>query len=268
LWVGPYVIAAMMIGIVFVIIHFSLRAWQEKRDFLWYRQGISFRKLSLSRKRILETYPFYKHLSSHYKKQFEHRVASFIADKKFVNRYENDVTDEQIVLIACVGCRLNFGRRNYLYPFLHTILLFPEPFMSPTNEALHKGEFNPPAKVLALSWKDFKTGMDITNDNLHLGLHEFTHILHFESERSSDIDASRFKKYTRKILLELMKPETRQQLDSTRFFRDYAFTNQYEFIAVLTEYYFESNTIFKNKFPAIYEHLTKALLFKKQWIMN
>jgi Mlc titration factor MtfA (ptsG expression regulator) len=251
-----------------VMVHFILRSVQSKRDFLWYRQILSNRQLPLSRKRVLEKYPFYNHLSEKFQKEFEHRVTTFIDAKKFRNRYEGTITDEQIVLVACVACRLSFGRRNYLYPLLSTILFFPEPFMSPTNEALHKGEFNPTAKVLAISWKDFKEGMDITNDNLHLGLHEFTHVIHFESEHSTDIDAERFKKYTIKILKELMKPETRSKLDATRFFREYAFTNQYEFMAVLVEYYFESNAEFKMEFPSIYSHLTKALLYKQEWILN
>jgi Mlc titration factor MtfA (ptsG expression regulator) len=265
---APYAFTAVGFGFLAVFAHLILRGLQRRHDFLWCRQLVSYRKLKLSRKQVLETYAFYKHLSSTYKKQFEHRVTAFIADKNFKNRYEGAVTDEQVVLIACVACRLNFGRRNYLNSMLQTVLLFPEAFMSPTNKALHKGEFNPLAKVLAISWKDIKEGMDITTDNLHLGIHEFTHVLHFESDHSSNIDAARFKKFTNKILKELMKPEVRNKLDTTRFFRDYAFTNQYEFMAVLSEYYFESNADFKKEFPLIYDHLTKALLFKEEWIME
>ncbi|MFT5925541.1 MAG: Mlc titration factor MtfA (ptsG expression regulator) [Rubritalea sp.] len=265
---APYAFASVGFGFLAIFAHIILRGLQRRYDFLWCRQLISYRKLELSRKQVLQTYAFYKHLSSTYKKQFEHRVTAFIADKNFKNRYEGAVTDEQVVLIACVACRLNFGRRNYLNSMLQTVLLFPEAFMSPTNKALHKGEFNPLAKVLAISWKDFKEGMDITTDNLHLGIHEFTHVLHFESDHSSNIDAARFKKFTNKILKELMKPEVRSKLDTTRFFRDYAFTNQYEFMAVLSEYYFESNADFKKEFPLIHNHLTKALLFKEEWIME
>ncbi|WP_298954011.1 zinc-dependent peptidase [uncultured Nonlabens sp.] len=265
---GPYVIAGMIIGLVLVIIHLSLRVLQRKRDFIWYRQLWSNARLPLSRKRVLETYPFYIHLSEKYKKQFEHRVATFIKQKDFKHRYQDTVTDEQVVLIACVACRLTFGRRNYLFPRLNTLLLFPEPFKSPTTQEYHKGEYNPIAKVLAFSWPDFKEGMDIVNDNLHLGLHEFTHVLHIESERSSEIDALRFKKFTRNILRELMKPAVRSKLDNTKFFRDYAFTNQYEFMAVLIEYYFESNKDFKEQFPLMYSHLTKALLYEEEWIIS
>jgi len=240
---------------------------QRKRDIILFRQGWSFRRLPLSRKRILENYPFYQHLSPRYKKQLEHRVATFIADKDFKHRYNEEITDEQVVLIAAVACRLTFGRRSYNMPLLHTILIFPDAFASPVNEADHKGEYNPNAKVLALSWKDFKIGMDITNDNLHLGLHEFTHVMHFESEHSATVDAVRFHKYHQLILRRLMEPEIREKVDASRFFRTYAFTNQYEFMAVLSEYFFESNKEFEREFPVIYSYMNKILLYKKEWIL-
>jgi hypothetical protein len=223
--------------------------------------------LPKTQKDVLIQYPFYNHLPAKDKRQFEHRVCCFIADKDFEHRHKKQVTDEQKVLIAAVACRLTFGRRSYLMPMLNAVLIFDEAFQSPTNNNKHKGEFNPRAKVLALSWEDFKVGMDIVNDNLHLGLHEFTHVVHFESERSNDVDAMRYLKYHKSILLELMKPETRAKVDQTKFFRDYAFTNQYEFMAVLTEYFFESNSLFKEEFPQMYGHMTKALLYEPRWIV-
>lgn len=244
-----------------------MRTTQRKYDFLWYRQFWSFKKLPKSQKAILNNYAFYNRLNAKDKRQFEHRVKSFIADKDFKHRHNHEITDEHKVLTAAVACRLTFGRRSYLFPLLNTILIFDEAFQSPTNNSRHKGEYNPRAKVLAISWQDFKEGMDITNDNLHLGLHEFTHVMHFESERFTDVDAERYEKYHKKILRELMKPHTREKVDNTRFFRDYAFTNQYEFMAVLTEYYFESNALFKQEFPVMYEHLTIALMYEERWVI-
>ncbi|WP_164510864.1 zinc-dependent peptidase [Nonlabens xiamenensis] len=254
-------------GVFILVGHLVIRAMQRKRDIIFFRQGLSYRKLSLSRKRILEEYPFYQHLQPKYQRQFEHRVANFIADKHFRHRYDEPITDEQYVLLSAVACRLTFGRRSYQMPMLHTILLFPEAFTSPVNEAEHKGEYNPNAKVLALSWADFKLGMDVINDNLHLGLHEFTHVIHFESEHSATVDATRFHKYHQLILRQLMRSEVRAKLDDTQFFRAYAFTNQYEFMAVLAEYFFESNAEFRSEFPVIYNYFKRILLYKEEWII-
>jgi hypothetical protein len=264
---APYAFAVVGIGVVSFIAHLILKATQRKFDFVWYRQLWSYKKLPTSQKQILKEYPFYKNLNAKDQRHFEHRVKSFIADKNFKHRHNHEITDEHKVLVAAVACRLTFGRRSYLFPMLNTILIFDEAFESPANNQKHKGEYNPRAKVLALSWADFKEGIDIANDNLHLGLHEFTHVMHFESERYTDVDAERYGKFHKKILRELMKPETREKVDNTRFFRDYAFTNQYEFMAVLTEYYFESNAVFKQEFPVMYNYMTLALLYRQRWIV-
>lgn len=263
---APYAFAIVGLGFLLFLIHVILGALQRSKDFLWYRQIFCFKRLSLSRKRHLETFPFFNRLTYKYKRQFEHRVCCFIADKKFEHRYKKTVSDEQIVLVAAVACQLGFGRRDYLFPFLDTILFFDEEFQSPTNSNYHKGEYNPRARALALSWKDFKLGMEITTDNIHLGLHEFTHVMHIESERYASIDAYRYHKYHQLILRKLMDDDLKSKLSTTSFFRTYAFTNQYEFMAVLAEYFFESPQEFKSYFPDLFRLLKTALLYKEEWL--
>ena len=263
---APYVFTIIGSLIVGFFLHLLLRYYQQKKDFVWNRQLLSFKKLSIAQKDILNRYSFFLDLNIKNRKEFEHRVSQFIRDKKFRHRYNKLISDEQKVLISATACQLTFGRRSYLFPMLDTILLFDEAFKSPTNENEHKGEYNPSAKVLALSWKDFKEGMDISNDNLHLGLHEFTHVLHFESERLNNVDGLRYQKYHHLILKALMQPQIRQKIDSTKFFRAYAFTNQYEFMAVLTEYFFESTAEFKQKFPHMFHFMKQALLYQDKWL--
>ncbi|WP_194851297.1 zinc-dependent peptidase [Nonlabens antarcticus] len=246
--------------------HLLLRYLQNKYDFLWYRQILSWRKLSLSRKLTLESSSFYKKLSSRYKRQFEHRVVCFLKDKQFQHRYAKPILEEQKVLISCIAVMLTFGRRNYLMDQLETILIFDEPFESAANTEKHKGEYNPRAAVLALSWPDVLKGINIKDDNINLALHEFTHVLHIESERAHYIDALRYHKYHQKILLTLLDKDLRINLARSRYFREYAFTNQYEFMAVLTEYYFESPTELKQLFPKLYALISKALLMKEKWV--
>jgi hypothetical protein len=248
------------------VTHLLLRFLQYKYDFLWYRQAVSWRRLSLSRKRILENNTFYKKLSPKYKKDFEHRVTCYIRDKQFKHRFGKPVTDEQKVTISSVAVMLTFGRRNYMMDQLETILIFEEPFESAANDRKHKGEYNPKAAVLALSWPDVLHGVDVADDNFNLALHEFTHVIHLESERSQHMDAMRYHKYHQLILIRLMNPDLRRNLGKSQFFREYAFTNQYEFMAVLTEYFFESPAELKQLFPKLFKLLQKALLIREEWI--
>ncbi|EDM45160.1 hypothetical protein SCB49_03529 [unidentified eubacterium SCB49] len=219
-----------------------------------------YKSLTSNQKQILEKeFSFYKSLSKKHQKQFRHRVASFIDDKEFVGRSGEIVTLEMQTLIAAVGCMLSFGRKEYLYDMIETIIIYPDEFYSSNNDAYHKGEFNPRLKVLVLSWKHFKDGYEVDNDNYNLGLHEFMHAMHLETRISKHIDGMRFKRHFHHIMARIADKDVRQKLDDKQFFRAYAFTNQFEFMAVITEYFFESPKDFKQHYPILYDHVNKAL---------
>ena len=54
----------------------------------------------------------------------------------------------------------------------------------------------------------------------------------------------------------------RKKLISSRYFREYAYTNQYEFFAVLLENFIETPLEFKTQFPELYRHMKQMLNFK------
>ena len=53
----------------------------------------------------------------------------------------------------------------------------------------------------------------------------------------------------------------RDRLIASRYFREYAYTNQFEFLAVLIEYFFETPVEFKTQFPSIYLKVKQMLNF-------
>jgi len=165
------------------------------------------------------------------------------------------------VLISAIGCMLSFGRQNYKYALIEHVLIYPGEFYSTVNKDYHKGEFNPKGRALVISWKDFVEGYQITNDNLNLGIHEFMHAMQLEAKQGSDGDSDRFEKQFQNILKQLTKPEIKGKLIKTKYFREYAFTNQYEFMAVLAEYFIESPQEFRKLFPELYGYTKKLLNF-------
>lgn len=259
-WLIPYVLGALGLWVLYILFRIFENWYANKYDRLLYRDVFIFRTLSRKQKEILtEEFHFYSLLRSKEKKRFEHRVASFIKDKEFVGRDDLEVTDRMIILIAAVGCMLTFGRKNYKYALVDYILIYPKAFYSNTNAEYHKGEFNPREKALVLSWEDFEMGYRITDDNLNLGIHEFMHALQLDAKRSNDIDGLRFERQFQKILRRLTDQELKDKLDEVKYFRAYAFTNQFEFMAVLAEYFIESPEDFKLHFPELYEY-QKCLL--------
>ncbi|WP_299273632.1 zinc-dependent peptidase [uncultured Psychroserpens sp.] len=205
-------------------------------------------------------FSFYRKLNTVEKRQFEHRIARFIDTKHFVGREHLVVTTEMKILVAATSVMLTFGFRDYQIDLVHKIIIYPGPFYSNANETYHKGELNPRLNALVISWADFLDGYDDENDNINLGIHEFTHAIHLNSLKNNDVSSIIFKTAFSELTDMLSSDEKlRQQLIASKYFRDYAFTNQFEFIAVIVETFIETPEDFKRQFPRLYLK-TKAML--------
>jgi len=219
--------------------------------------------LSTTEKKILQNkFSFYKKLKSKEKRQFEHRVATFINSNEFVGRENLVVTTEMKVLIAATSVMLSFGFRNYRIDLINKIIIYPSTFYSQSNQEYHKGELNPQLNALVLSWEHFLEGYDIENDNLNLGVHEFTHAIHLNSLKNRHISSMLFiEAYGELTDLLSEEKELRAKLIASKYFRAYAFTNQFEFLAVIVETFIETPKGFREQFPGIYKKTKEMLNF-------
>lgn len=229
--------------------------------------NVNFYQLQESQKQILtQNFQFYKQLKPKYKRYFEHRIANFINTYEFVGR-DISVTEEMKVTIAGTAIMLTFGMRDYLNPLFKRIIIFPDIYYSDQTENYHKGEFNPRLESIVFSWKHFKEGIEITNDNLNLGLHEFTHAFHIHSLKSDKATAVLFNESLQNLFKVVSNPQLKEQLITSGFLRDYAYENQFEFVAVLLEYFFESPQEFKSKFPSIFLKVKHMINYNEKYFI-
>lgn len=212
---------------------------------------------------INDNFQFYRNLSSKRKKYFQHRVVHFIETYDFYGREKLEITEEMKILIASTSTMLTFGMRNPRYKVFDKIILYPDIYFSEQNETYHKGEFNPKLKALVFSWKHFKNGLEVSNDNLNLGLHEFSHTLHFQSIKAKTISANIYVKNFQKLKMQLVDDELKEKIIYSQYFRRYAFTNEVEFIAVILENFFETPEVFKSEFPELYIHVKRMINYRE-----
>lgn len=212
---------------------------------------------------IHQNFSFYRRLSPKRKKYFEHRVAVFIKNYHFKGNGGLVVTDEMKLLIASTSVKLTFGMRSFIYSVFDKIILYPDIYYSEKNDVYHKGEFNPKYKALVFSWKHFKEGIDISNDNLNLGLHEFSHTLHFECMKTSSVSNDIYVENYQKLLSTIKNSDYKDQLRNSNYFREYAFTNQLEFMAVILENFFETPDQFKNDFPELFLSVKRMINYSE-----
>jgi len=229
----------------------------------WVHFYLYKKKLSNDQKAILgKGSGFYNRLSSVGKSRFEHRLQCFLNDKEFIPRQNFVLKEEHRLLIAATAVMLTFGMRKYMLPILEKIIIYPKEFYSTIDERYHKGEFNPRLKALVLSWKDFEEGFSIEDDNLNLGIHEFTHAIHLNSINRSDTASAVFSDGFSGLLRLLRNEHLVEEIKKSNFIRDYAFTNEFEFLAVVVENFIESPLEFKRQFPSLYKKIQQMFNFR------
>lgn len=211
---------------------------------------------------LRQKFQFYNKLTDKQKIYFHHRMACFIEKYQFIPREGFIVTEEVKTLIAATYVMLTFGIRRYLTDAFDKIIIYPEEYLSTQSQEYYKGEFNPRMKAVVFSWKDFIEGYEINNDNLNLGIHEFSHVIHCHSMQNNDASSLTFKKHYNQLYKEVNYEPNKQKLIQSDYFRIYAYTNPYEFVSVIIEHYFETPQEFKSQFPQLYNNVSRMLNHK------
>ncbi|MEN3325072.1 zinc-dependent peptidase [Mariniflexile soesokkakense] len=266
---GNKIIIGILVAVLFyIILNYVFKMIEmgyvlKQKKPLYNHFYFRLRRLKQNEKDILQQqFSFYKKLNNTEKRYFEHRVASFIKDKDFIGRDGIVINDEIRVLISATAVMLTFGFRDFYIGLISKIVVYPSAFYSNTNKAYHKGEFNPRLAALVLSWEDFKNGFSNHRDNINLGIHEFTHAIHINSMKERDVSSTIFSDSFKELSSMLASNETlRNKLMESDYFRKYAFTNQFEFLAVIIESFIETPQTFKAQFPYVYSKVKQMLNF-------
>ncbi len=218
------------------------------------RHPLFYDKLDPNAQYLLEEhFNFYHKSNEHQRKLFDHRVVNFIAAKEFYGR-EGLIIDEPMkLLIAGTAVMLSFGFDNYKFEMFDKILIYPEDYYSQLTQLQHKGETNPGMGIMAFSWQDFEEGLKIKDDNLHLGLHEFAHALHFGFLRENSTEAYEFQNNFDQMINLMDSESIKNKLIQSEYFRSYAFENKFEFFAIAVEHFYESPYSFLEKNPELFK---------------
>jgi MtfA peptidase len=211
---------------------------------------------------LSERVPFYQQLDDEKKKEFEIRVQHFLSQIK-ITGVNTTVEDLDRVLIASSAIIPIFNFPGWEYVHLHEVLLYPDSFNHEFEQQgnsrdvlgmVGSGALN---HVMILSQHQLrqsfinKTGKDNT------AIHEFIHLV---DKTDGDIDGiPEFileKKYI-EPWLRLMQHEIKLINEDRSDINPYGATNEAEFFAVVSEYFFERPKLLKEKHPALYELLEK-----------
>lgn len=206
-------------------------------------------------RKVQPYYSLYPKLTDSYKRKFHWRAFYFLHTTtiKFYNFEQYTKQDQQKIrlLLASVAAQMTLFLPEKCFMMIHTIMVYPKAYYSKSSRRFHKGETNPKAGVIALSWTGIAEGIESSTDGLNLIIHEYAHALWFEhvftSYETFDNDAAdRFQKVAMQELQAAGEKED-------HFFRDYGLSNFHEFVAVAAENFFERPHPFEKALPHVYE---------------
>jgi len=260
---GPFFITIFSIAAAGLLFIFLFRIKKKPRA-----TTVPVEPIPGSYRQILsEQVLFYQQLDEIRKKEFENRIQQFLSQTK-ITGVNTVVQDQDRVLIAASAIIPIFNFPGWEYIHLHEVLLYPDSFNHEFEQQgsrrdvlgmVGNGALN---HVMILSQHQLrqafinKTGKDNT------AIHEFVHLIDKTDGDIDGIPAFILEKKYIQPWLQLMQHEIRLIIEDKSDIDPYGATNEAEFFAVVSEYFFERPKLLKEKHPKLYELLEK--IFCKQ----
>ncbi len=208
-------------------------------------------------------------LSKKEREQLQGDILVFLGTKEFEGCAGLEVTDTMKLFVASQACLLLLNRETRVYPGLKTILMYPEAYEAPSKEVLPGGVVAEGTQArlgeswtrghVVLSWDDVKRGAADVNDGHNVVLHEFAHQLDQQSGDANGTPVlkarSHYLAWGRVFSEDYLALREATEKGKATFLDKYGATNEAEFFAVATEFFFERPKKLKEKHPELYAEL-------------
>ncbi|MCO5937401.1 zinc-dependent peptidase [Mucilaginibacter sp. RB4R14] len=246
--------------IIAVIICYSL--FQRRRK----NGSLTQITLTDAQKKLLNQHiDYYNKLSDTDKLYFEDRIEQFL-DAVRIEGVGLEITDTDRLMVASSAVIPIFAFRDWTYRNVTNVLLYPDTFDKQFQFEGNEGEGRNIMGMVGtgymngqmiLSRKALIKGFSKNNGKENTGIHEFVHLLDKVDGATDGIPEGflpheYIEPWVRMMHQEIHKIEAgHSDIDA------YATTNEAEFFAVVSEYFFEKPEQFQTKHPELYEMLSR-----------
>ncbi len=227
-----------------------------------YRKGQSLNEAFIQTV-LQQKVAFYRQLDAEEQQQFIERVAYFLATTVISPEKGAQVTNDDRVLVAASATIPLFHFRHWSYENLDEVLIYPgtfnEKYDTDAPDRLVLGMVGDGAmnRKMILSLASLRAGFGAHPSAGNTAIHEFVHLI---DKADGDIDG--VPNYL--IPDELVRPwlqEMHKTMEAIRKdrsdIREYAATNEAEFLAVVSEYFFQKPRQLEQDHPELYELLNE-----------
>ena len=210
---------------------------------------------------LIQNVPFYQALSLHDQNRFKEEVHIFLHEKR-ITGINTPVDDTVRVLVAASAIIPIFGYPGWEWEHIKEILIYPTSFdekyqMGSTQEHPISGMVGTGAmnRIMILSKPDLLLGFKQYSHGHNVGIHEFTHLLDKSDGTVDGVPEVVLPGRAIRPWLKLVQSEMTKIRKGHSDINPYGLTNEAEFFAVVSEYFFEKPVKMKQKHPALYEML-------------
>jgi Mlc titration factor MtfA (ptsG expression regulator) len=205
---------------------------------------------------------YYHKLNRRDRKRFEGMIADFL---QYVNieGVGTEITDLDRTLIAASAIIPVFGLGNWRYANLTNVILYPDTFDH--DYQFEGGNRNIMGMVgsgymngqMLLSRAALLKGFSAMAGKENTAIHEFVHLLDDADGATDGVPDRLIDHQYAAPWLSLMHQEMHRIKDGKSDINPYALTNEAEFFAVASEYFFEKPGQLQQKHPELYQQLSQ-----------
>jgi len=252
--------AAILAGICILFIYLLHRRYTKK-----YYRRLALLQVSFPtawQSYLEDNAAFYTNLTEEDKQVFNKRIQFFLAEKK-IEGVSTEIDDDLKLLVAASTIIPTFAFPFFEYPNLRQILIYPNSFdksFQTESEASQEqniagmvgnGFMN---KTLLLSKPDLISGFKGKNTH-NVGIHEFVHLLDMADGAVDGLPEIFVANTYALPWLQVIKDEVRKIQKGNSDINPYSLTNNAEFLAVVSEYFFDNPEKLEAKHPELYQAL-------------
>lgn len=214
---------------------------------------------------LQEHVAFYRALNDEQKALFEKRVMGFL-QKVHITGVNTTVEDIDKVLVAAGAIIPIFAFPDWEYRNINEVLLYPGSFNetfeqdSQDRNILGMVGTGPMQNVMILSQQNVRDGFKGGTDKHNTAIHEFVHLVDKSDGATDGLPEALIPHQYARPWLKRIHEEMQLIREGRSDINYYGTTNEAEFLAVVSEYFFEKPAEMEEKHPELYALLKNIFL--------
>ncbi len=208
---------------------------------------------------------YYKKLSKEDKKKFTEAVKAFLTEIK-ITAVKTDIDDLDKVFVAAGAVIPIFRFPGWKYNNIGEVLLYPDSFSHDYQQSgaerniLGMVGTGAMQRMMILSRQSVRTGFMNDEDGRNTTIHEFVHLVDKNDGSIDGIPETLLSRKNIKAWTKIIEEKQEDIEEGNSDIDPYALTNDAEFLAVASEYYFEQPDKMKENHPDLFALLTEIFI--------